>query len=189
MELFAKVKSFLLTPTKAFKAERKTELGAALKYGLIGLAFMAILSSIVMLGTGFVFPVVGATAAISIIIFVVILGFIGLLIFSLWMHLWVYVFGGRKGLTNTVKAVFYSQTPSYYLGWIPIVNLITKIWGLVLLGIGLIPLQKLSKMKAAGAVIVAIVIPIVAFIAIILWIVSIVGVQFLADMQQFTELQ
>ena len=39
---FAKVKGFLMSPTKAFKAETATELGESFKYALIGLIFLGI---------------------------------------------------------------------------------------------------------------------------------------------------
>ena len=48
--------------------------------------------------------------------------------FGLWLHLWVFLVGGRNGVGQTIKAVMYGATPSCLLCWIPIVGIIAGIW-------------------------------------------------------------
>ena len=91
-----------------------------LKYGLIGFVVLGLLTAIFTLVFGSsltaLMPVaVPMTSSTAIMAFfaVVIGGFIGLIISGLWLHLWVYIFGGRKGIKNTIKTVFYSYSPVY----------------------------------------------------------------------------
>ena len=96
-------------------------------------------------------------------------GFFGMLITALWYHLWAYIFGARQGYKNTIKALFFGSTPTYIFGWIPFVNIIAGIWSLVLLGIGLKKLQKLSTGRAIATVLVAVIIPLAIIGALVLW--------------------
>jgi hypothetical protein len=86
---------------------------------------------------------------------------VGLVIGALWIHLWAMVVGAKNGLEQTMKSVFYGATPMYLLGWIPFVGILASLWGLVLVGIGLMRLQNLSSGRAILAILIAIVIPVV----------------------------
>lgn len=44
-----------------------------------------------------------------------------LLISGLWLHIWIYIFGGRKSVIQTIKAVVYSSTPGILFFWVPFV--------------------------------------------------------------------
>ncbi|WP_054848412.1 hypothetical protein [Methanoculleus chikugoensis] len=47
------------------------------------------------------------------------------LLVGVWLHIWVYIFGGRRGIGQTLKAAMYSYTPPFYIiAWIPILGLI-----------------------------------------------------------------
>ncbi len=172
-----KVIAFITKPAKAFEAEDKTDIGNAIVYGLFGLLIRGFLTAILItlalsvfgLTIGNIFGLgalgsiagggLGIVAAVIVFIVSVIGGFIGLLISGLWFHLWAYVMGARNGLGQTMKTVFYANTPDYILGWIPFISVATNIWSLVLAGLGLTKLQKLTAGKAAVAVIIAIAIP------------------------------
>jgi len=167
-KIFEKVKKYMLSPTKTFKAEKKTKLEDAFKYGLIGLAIYSLLNGLIFMAMpSATLPLAGVAAFIAIFVFLVIFGFIAMLIGSLWLHLWAYIFGARKGLKQTIKSIFYANTPNYYLGWIPFINILSGIWSLVLQVIGLVHLQKLSTMRAIGAVFIAIIIPLIILVAIV----------------------
>jgi len=66
------------------------------------------------------------------ILYVLTAGAIGVLIGGLWLHIWVYLMDGRKGLTQTFKALMYGATPSLLLGWIPEIGSLAVIWGATL---------------------------------------------------------
>lgn len=192
MEFINKLKGFLFKPSKSFTAEEKSTVSSALKYGLIGLIILAILNAIIATVFSSVLPLPlpfeGATGGImaAISFFATLFfGFIGIIIMGLWLHLWVYIFGGR-GIGNTLKTVFYAYSPVYVLGWIPIINFLANIWYLVLAIIGLTKLQGLSTPRAIGAVVIAIIIPVIIIIALILWAVSLVGPEVLAAMGQMS---
>jgi len=160
--LFAKVKGFIMSPSKAFKAEATTNLGESFKYALFGLAFLGVLTGLIYMAIpSAAMPFVGPILIVAMLAMIVIFGFIGILLGGLWLHLWAYIFGARKGLTQTLKIVIYARTPTYYLGWIPFFSIIAGIWEIVLSVIGLQQLQKLSTGRAIGAVLIAIIIPLV----------------------------
>jgi hypothetical protein len=101
----------------------------------------------------------GPLLAVVLFIAVLVGGIIGAFIDGLWIHLWVYIVGGRKGVGQTIKAVMYGATPYCLLGWIPIVNFIAEIWMIVVAILGVRQLHELSTGKAVLAVIIAIIIP------------------------------
>lgn len=161
MKLGEKVKGFLFNPTATFNAVKTEALGEAFKYFLILLLIFSIILAALtaILGTAFTsllspilpIPLLGAAVAIVavlILIFSIVVGIIGAVISGLWFHIWVYLVGGRKGLTQTMKAVMYSYTPSLLLGWIPLIGLISTIWSIIIMIIGFRELHELSTGRA-----------------------------------------
>ena len=181
MDFIELVKGFILSPVETFQKVRPADLGDALKYYLILLLINTILSVIVSLivissawaAIASLFPALGleapAAAGFGAIIFALLMIFISLLVLFIgagWLHIWVYLFGGRKGYTQTLKAVSYGETPSLLLGWIPLIGIIGAIWSFILWIIGVRELQEMSTGRAAAAVILAVVI-IVIIIALV----------------------
>jgi len=79
-----------------------------------------------------------------------------------WLHIWVYLFGGRKGFKQTVKAITYGSTPCLVLGWLPGPNIIiAPIWSLLLVINGIIELHEMSPGMAILSVVFAILAPLV----------------------------
>lgn len=171
MKYLKKGFSFLTAPTNSFDAEKKTPIGEAFKYMLILAIIMSFLGALisaasVSFASVFIPPEAAAfTNPIFIFVTVLVTFYIGIIITSLleglWLHLWAYVVGAKNGLEQTMKSVFYGQTPTYLLGWIPVVNIITVVWSLVLTGIGLMRLHGITGGKAALAIIIAVLIPII----------------------------
>ncbi len=173
-----KVKGFLGSPTNTFNSVKSDTLGDGVKYCVILLVILGILSAIVtmarvgaalaplmgvlgggqgaLLGAG-----VGAVVGVILLISIIIGGIIALFIGGAWLHLWVWIFGGRKGYGNTVKALAYGSTPSLLLSWIPFIGLIFGIWALILEIIGVRQLHEISTGRAVGAVLVALIIPMI----------------------------
>ena len=178
-----KIKGFLFSPSETFDASKEDTLGDAFKYYIILLLIPALLSAVIAavafsLLAGFfgrMLPFMsaslafaGAGAAVVVFLYVLIAGAIGVLIGGLWLHIWVYLVGGRKGLTQTFKALMYGATPSLLLGWIPFINFLASIWALIVEIIGIRQLHEISTGRAVAAVILAIIIPLVVWFMILL---------------------
>jgi hypothetical protein len=167
--LVEKVKGFLLNPADAFHQAKNDEPGTVLPYFalvlLLNAVISAVLLSVFMIGTS---PVPGpVTGGISgAVVFLIILagGFIGALIFGAWLHLWVYIFGGRQGIWQTIKTVMYGSTPSLLFGWIPFIGFVFTLWSLILAILGISELQEISSLKATVAVALAVMIPLILII-------------------------
>jgi hypothetical protein len=181
MDFIELIKGFLLTPVETFQKVRKADLGDTLKYFLILVVINTVLSAIIGLvalssmwaayssifeGLGIAIP---AAAGFGIIVFAILMIFVNLLVLFIgaaWMHLWVYILGGRKGYMETLKALAYGDTPYLLIGWIPLIGFIGSIWSFVLYILGVRELQEMSTGRAAGAVILAFVVFIIIVIVI-----------------------
>jgi hypothetical protein len=168
--IFEKVKRFLVNPNVAFRQAKGDDPATVLPYFAVLLLIDAVISaaliSVFLIGTS---PLPGlVTGGISgaVLLFLIILaaGFICTLIFGAWLHLWVYIFGGRQGIWQTLKAVMYGSTPSLLFGWIPFIGFIFSLWSLVLGIFGIRELQEISSMKATLAVALAVMIPLILLI-------------------------
>lgn len=146
-----RIKGFLFSPTKTFDVSKEDTLGNAVIYFITLLMICAVLSSIV----GWSVFRYGVTMAFLIFL----LGILGVFIGGLWTHLWVYLFGGRKGVTQTLKALLYGATPGCVLGWIPIVGIIAVLWGFIVQIVGIRQLQEMPTIKAVLVLAIAISIP------------------------------
>jgi hypothetical protein len=182
LSIVERIKGFLFSPSETFDASMEDTLGDAFKYFVVILAIYAVLVAIIaavlfslfagMLGM-FGVPAMpsgaamGPLVAIGVFVGVLIGGIIGVFIDGLWLHIWVYLVGGRNGIGETIKAVMYGATPSFLLGWIPIVNFIALIWALIVGIIGVRQLHELTTGKAVLAVIIAIAIPLIIYAVII----------------------
>lgn len=104
--------------------------------------------------------------AVPVMVFVMVLagGFIGTLIFGAWLHLWVYLFGGRRGILQTINVVVYASTPRLIFGWIPFIGFIFVLWSLVLGILGIRELQEVDTVKAILALAFAVMIPVIILI-------------------------
>jgi len=181
MSFGGKVKGFLGSPTATFGAVKQDTLGDALKYALIWFViFGAVFGIIFALSFGLIsgmigllFPLPGWLVGVGLLLipimigFMIVAGIVGIFIGGAWTHLWVYVFGGREGYTQTVKALAYGATPSYVVGWVPFVGPpVGGIWALVVEIIGLRELHGITTGKAVGAYLLAVFIPLVIVLVI-----------------------
>jgi hypothetical protein len=172
-DFIEKVKGFLLKPVGSFQKSRGDTFGTSFKYYIILVIIYAVLSTIIasIIGaSGMVFGLPGAISAILpafLFIYYIITSIVVWLVFGLWIHLWVYLLKGRKGVTPTINAVYYGNTPFLLLGWIPFLGYIGIIWSLILWILGIRELQEISTWKAVAAVVipVAIIVIIAALIA------------------------
>ena len=180
MDNFELMKGFLLSPVETFRKVRDTDLGDSLRYYLLLLAINAVLSAIVNLAiagsvwmvfsdlfkqAGLAVPAVAGTGVIIIALVMIIVQFVLVFIGAAWLHLFVYLLGGRRGYLPTLKAITFGSTPAMLFGWIPFAGLLAAIWSLVLGFFGIRELQDLTTIKAALAVILAIMVIVLIVIA------------------------
>ncbi|MCK9581346.1 MAG: YIP1 family protein [Methanoregula sp.] len=163
--LVARAKGFLQSPVETFRQSKNDEPLAVFMYFGALLVFNAIISAgIAALGMA-TMPMNGMSygLAFPVRIFFMMLvgGFIVMLVFAAWLHLWVYIFGGRKGIMQTANALIYGSTPSLLLGWIPIIGFIFTLWSVVICILGIRELHEVSSMKATLAVAIAVMIPVI----------------------------
>jgi len=176
MDFFEKVKKFLLEPSKTFDAVKGENLNEALRYYLSILAIylailvvFALIPSNPMMGFGNMGMIAGAGyKGIEGMIAIFMMFFIALIvpfIHGAIVHIFVYLVGGRKGITQTIKAFMYGVTPVLLLGWIPIIGFITVIWTLVLEIIGIRQLHELT----IGRAILAMFLPVTQIAVMMYW--------------------
>jgi hypothetical protein len=173
MDYIELIKGFLLSPVETFQKVRKADLGDALKYFLILVVINTVLSVIISLvalssmwaayssifeGLGIALPAAAGFGIVVIAILMIFVTLLALFIGAAWLHLWVYILGGRKGYVETLKALAYGDTPYLLIGWIPLIGFIGAIWSFVLYILGVRELQMMSTGRAAGAVILAVVV-------------------------------
>lgn len=174
-----KIKGFLLSPTETFQKVKEEDLGPLMRYFVILTLIFSILMAVIMVGLTsamlsllpvklpFMAGAVGGLTAVVTFITLLISLLIGLFIIAAIVHIFVYLLGGKKGYTQTVKAMGYGMTPSLLLGWIPFIGIIVGIWALIVEIIGVRELQEMSTGKAVLAVILpGIIIGIIVGIAI-----------------------
>ncbi len=147
-EIFQKALEFLQRPAKAYDREKATDVIEAFKYMAVLFLVVSVLSAIMALN-----PISFVLTYVSGIIFAVIAG--------LWLHLWAYIFGAKKGLHQTLKTVFYGGTPSYLLGWIPFIAILFWLWSLYLQWIGLQKLHDMPGNKALLSILIAFILPLI----------------------------
>ncbi len=166
--IVTKVKGFFLNPVETFRQSINDEPGVVFTYFAAILLFHSILAAFVTAITlkgGIIALVVG-------FLMMLVGGFIFTILCAAWIHLWVYLLGGRKGIMQTFKAIIYGHTPRYILGWIPFIGFIFMIWSLALSIVGIRELQEMSTGKAILAVAIAVIIPLIIIIIVGAWFIS-----------------
>ena len=158
------VKGFLLNPTETLIAHRDESLGDALRYFVILLAIFGALNGIMMgLGLNMAQDLACASGGmgafgtivtiLAAIVAMVIFGVIGLFIGGVILHIFVYIAGGRKDVSTTIRSAIYSATPNLLFGWIPFIGFFAGIWSLVLQVLAIKELHEISTARAVAAVI------------------------------------
>ena len=181
MDYFELMKGFLLTPVETFRTVRDTDLGDSLKYYLILLAINAVLSAIVSLAmasavrttitsiftqAGIPLPAVTGAGVIGIALMMIIMQFVLVFIGAAWLHVFVWLLGGRRGYLQTLKAIIFGSTPTMLFGWIPFIGFLAGLWSLVLGIFGLQELQNMTTLKAVLVIFFSVMIVILIAIAI-----------------------
>ncbi|MDI6898888.1 MAG: YIP1 family protein [Methanolinea sp.] len=173
-----KIRGFLFSPSLSFRRAKDEEAGDTITYLIILAVFYSLMGTLLTVLEISIHPFAvlsslhpgpaEALLIVSLIVVILVFTLIMAVVFGLFLHIFVYLVGGRKGVWQTEKAVFYSLTPVFVLGWIPLIGIIVGgIWSIVLGVIGIRELQGVSDTKAAIAMIVAIVIAAVIAVVIL----------------------
>lgn len=196
LEFWDKIKGFMVSPSATFDTVRDEGWGTSYGFYAKLLVLFAVLLAVVVAAVawaaiGFILGLFNAilasfgvpmpidvsglvamfigVMAVVLLITVIIGGLIGVLIGSGWMHIWVYLVGGRKGAGQTIKAMAYGSTPSLLLGWIPFIGFIFGIWSIIVSIIGIRQLHEISTGRAVLAYLLgAIIIPLIIVLIILL---------------------
>lgn len=167
LSLKDKIVGFIVHPTETFHAVRSDSMGDVMTYFALLLVINAILSALVayfglsvtsMMPGSPIASAGGAGGVIAAFIFAVIVGIIGLIISSIFLHLGVILMGGQGGFGATFKAVVFALTPYYVLGWLPVIGLFAGLWGWIIEIIGVRELHELTSGKAFLAWLISLVI-------------------------------
>jgi len=159
-----KMRGFLFNPSESFWKVADEDIRDTLLYFFIIAVIYAVLATVMtavevfnhpflaLFGFGFGFDLI-------ILKFLVVLVFSWLLalVYSLLLHVWVWLIGGRKGIYQTVRSVLYSLTALMLIGWIPDIGPpVGLLWSVVVGILGIQELHMMSRSRAAVAVILAI---------------------------------
>jgi len=157
-----KVKGFLTNPVDTFRQSKEEGPDAVFPYFAALLLLHAALSALIAALMIETLPIAGGLSGpVAVFLVTLVAGFIGILLLGAWLHLWVVIFGGRRGIWQTIKAVMYGDTPFLLFGWIPFIGFIFLLWSLVLGILGIRELQEMSSLKAILAVALAVMIPLI----------------------------
>lgn len=176
-----KVIGFLIEPTKTFNTLKDSSFFEALLYNII---LAIVYSALLSLSVAFfriegiiIGPMMGVLAqsltasgegimGASVNFIVLLIAWIILIIIT-WMfiHISVCIMGGEKGFTQTYKAYIYGITPVFLFGWIPNVSIISGIWSVVIIILGIRELHELTINRAIISLIMAFLIPLLIIIS------------------------
>lgn len=172
-EIPSKIKGFLKKPVPSFREFGSDEFHDSFIYFLVIHVFYTIMSTL----TGGLVPLYligpflanlgfsgaaespGTETIVFVSLWMMIGGVAWALLFPIWYHLWIRVFGGKNGLDYTYNAYFYAETPVKLFGWIPIAGIVFVIWSYILKIIGFRELHGISVWRSITAVLLSVLIP------------------------------
>ena len=91
-------------------------------------------------------------APVAVFFGVIIGSVVLLLVGSLVLHFFAYIFGARNGFSHTVPAMVVFLVPNLLFGWIPLVNIWTSIYTFLIIVYVLAKKQNLSMAKATTVI-------------------------------------
>jgi len=145
MQITEMIRDIFLNPNRAFRNAGYESPGETMLFYLAILAISSLLSSLVAYD--------GFLSALLIFTTLMISGLIMLLVATVWLHIWVFLFGGRESLLQTCRIFVYGSAPMMLIGWLPFFGIIGILWSFVLWIIGVRELQHLRTPLAVITVV------------------------------------
>ena len=153
-----KIRGFLFSPSEAFWQVRDEDLKETTRYFIVISVIYTLLSTLitgiavskhpalVLFGLGF------GSGNIVLSFFIILALTIGITVaYAFWLHLWIIVICGKRGIRKTIKTVFYFLTPIMLIGWIPVIGAFAApVWSVV---VGIIGIQELFQVSFGRALI------------------------------------
>jgi hypothetical protein len=179
MNFFEKVKGLLLNPSKTFDATKEETFSEVIKYFVVlSVIYSTLGASLLVIAPNLYgsdmqkIPGVSSNLPASIIgmilfVFILIFVIIVVLVDGLFTHILVYLMGGRKGFSQTMKAIIDCTTPQLLLGWIPGLIIIVIVWSIFIEILGIRQLQEISTAKAILATILPTIIAIIILVVLV----------------------
>ena len=159
-----KMRGFLFNPSESFWKVADEDIRDTLLYFFFIAVIYAFLATVMTAVQVFNHPFLalfgfefGIDHILLKFLVVVIFSWLVALVYSLLLHAWVWLIGGRKGIYQTVRSVLYSLTALMLIGWIPDLGPpVGLLWSVVVGILGIQELHAMSRSRAAVAVILAI---------------------------------
>jgi len=158
LDFFNKVKGFLISPVHTFQEVKDEAMKGALRYFI---AWIIIFSIMFAIAVTFILPIEnlgpiqpliditqGIYSGIAFFFMALIAGIFSIFIGAGILHIGAILVGGKNGYRQTFKASVYSLTPSFILGWFPLLLIPISIWSFILVILGLRELHDISTGKA-----------------------------------------
>lgn len=170
-----KMIGMITNPIETYRTIGEESLSSTLVYFVVILAIYTVLALIagmiwsVVLGlfTGGA-ALLGGFAGMVIGIFTTpIFAIITMVILIVLLHLAARLLGGTGDLNETVRVIVYGATPSYLLGWIPVIGFLFWLWSFVLFVFGLEERHRMDRSRAAIASLVVLAICVVFYVLVI----------------------
>jgi hypothetical protein len=153
-----KIRGFLFSPSEAFWQVRDEDLKETTLYFIVISVIYTLLSTLItgiavskhpaliLFGLGF------GSGNIVLSFFIILALTIGITVaYAFWLHLWIIVICGKRGIRKTIKTVFYYVTPTMLIGWIPVIGAFAApVWSVV---VGIIGIQELFQVSFGRALI------------------------------------
>jgi hypothetical protein len=180
------VVGFLMKPRETFKKSKDRSLGCAFEYYVGLLIIFSILFTIVSIALGVshfntvvsqvaMIPFIGNALAGSLshfsgfvavwklfaayALFLILL--FGIFLIGFMYHVFVLLFGGEKGVVQTVRTTMFAATPALLFGWIPYIWTIGLLWAAIIFIIGISETQEISTGRGVAVIVVPLVLKLI----------------------------
>jgi hypothetical protein len=180
------VVGFLMKPRETFKKSKDRSLGCAFEYYVGLLIIFSILFTIVSIALGVahfntvvsqvaMIPFIGKALAGSLshfsgfvavwklfaayALFLILL--FGIFLIGFMYHVFVLLFGGEKGVVQTVRTTMFAATPALLFGWIPYIWTIGLLWAAIIFIIGISETQEISTGRGVAVIVVPLVLKLI----------------------------
>jgi hypothetical protein len=180
------VVGFLMKPRETFKKSKDRSLGCAFEYYVGLLIIFSILFTIVSIALGVahfntvvsqvaMIPFIGKALAGSLshfsgfvavwklfaayALFLILL--FGIFLIGFMYHVFVLLFGGEKGVVQTVRTTMFAATPALLLGWIPYIWTFGLLWAAIIFIIGISETQEISTGRGVAVIVVPLVLKLI----------------------------
>jgi hypothetical protein len=153
-----KIRGFLFSPSEAFWQVRDEHLQDTTIYFIVISVIYTLFSTLitgiavskhpalVLFGLGF-----GSGNIVLSFFIILALTLVIAVAYALWLHLWIILICGKRGVQKTIKTVFYYLTPTMLIGWIPVIGAFAaSVWSVV---VGIIGIEELHQVPFGRALV------------------------------------